>query len=247
VPGDKKHVMYVWFDALVNYISCLGWPEHKNKFKDFWPGIQIAGKDNLRHQASMWQTMLFSAGLPRSKQIFIHGFITANGQKMSKSLGNVVNPIELAEKYSADALRYYLLREISPSEDGDFTLEKFEQRYNADLAGGLGNLVSRVITMASKRDLYLKAFNFKNIGLRKKIKNAEIKIDKNLKYFKYNEAIKEIWELISWCDKYINENKPWEEKKGSEKIILNLLFVLENISRLLSPFLQTLHKGLKIC
>jgi len=137
------------------------------------------------------------------------------------------------------------LREISPSEDGDFTLEKFEQRYNADLAGGLGNLVSRVITMASKRDLYLKAFNFKNIGLRKKIKNAEIKIDKNLKYFKYNEAIKEIWELISWCDKYINENKPWEEKKGSEKIILNLLFVLENISRLLSPFLPDSSQRIK--
>ena len=110
----------------------------------------MAGKDNLRQQSSMWQAMLLSAGLPNSKQIFIHGFITANGQKMSKSLGNVVDPFELVEKYGVDAVRYYLLREILPTEDGDFTYEKFEQRYNSDLAGGIGNLVARIFGFVYK-------------------------------------------------------------------------------------------------
>ena len=150
VPGDEKHVMYVWFDALTNYISCLGWPEDKKDFGKLWPGLQVAGKDNLRQQSSMWQAMLLSAGLPTSKQIFIHGFITADGQKMSKSLGNVINPVDLVKKYGTDAVRYYLLRELNPVEDGDFTYEKFEQRYNSDLAGGIGNLVARTLGVSSK-------------------------------------------------------------------------------------------------
>jgi len=165
VPNDDKHVMYVWFDALENYISCLGWPENLEKFNDFWPGLQVAGKDNLRQQSSMWQAMLMSANLPNSKQIFIHGFLTSNGQKISKSLGNVVNPIELVNKYGSasspqvgtDSVRYYLLREIPSAEDGDFTIEKFEARYNSDLAGGIGNLVARVVTMANKLSCFAKA------------------------------------------------------------------------------------------
>ena len=152
VPGDDKHTIFVWFDALVNYISCLGWPDDLKKFNDFWPGIQIAGKDNLRQQSSMWQAMLMSAGLKPSKQIFIHGFITSNGQKMSKSLGNVVDPFELVEKYGTDAVRYFLLREITPTEDGDFTYGKFEARYNSDLASGIGNLVARVITLGQGKN-----------------------------------------------------------------------------------------------
>ena len=114
VPGDSGHVVYVWFDALINYISALGWPEGKTKFKKFWPGVQVAGKDNLRQQTAMWQAMLMSANLPNSKQILIHGFINADGQKMSKSLGNVINPFELVEKYGTDPVRYFLLREMSP-------------------------------------------------------------------------------------------------------------------------------------
>jgi methionyl-tRNA synthetase len=153
--------MYVWFDALVNYVSCLGWPEDQKKFNSFWPGLQVAGKDNLRQQSSMWQAMLLSAGLPNSKQVFIHGFITANGQKMSKSLGNVINPFELVEKYGVDAVRYYLLREILPPDDGDFTYEKFEQRYNSDLAGGVGNLVARVLGIAGR----ISNFQFINLQI----------------------------------------------------------------------------------
>ncbi len=144
VPGDKEHVMYVWFDALTNYISTLGWPNDEDTFKKFWPVVQVAGKDNLRQQSAMWQAMLMSAGLPPSKQVLIFGFLTANGEKMSKSQGNVIDPFEVVEKYGADATRYYLVSEIQVFEDGDFSYEKFDIRYNADLANGLGNLVSRV-------------------------------------------------------------------------------------------------------
>lgn len=232
VPGDEKHVMYVWFDALVNYISCLGWPEDNKKFKGFWPGLQVAGKDNLRQQTSMWQAMLMSAGIKNSKQVFIHGFITANGQKMSKSLGNAINPIDLVEKYGTDAVRYYLLREIPSIEDGDFTYEKFEQRYNSDLAGGIGNLVARVLGISKNIEIN-KFVSTKNTE--EKIEKVEINYKKFVKDFKFNEALSTIWELVGYCDKYINEEKLWETK--DEKVISDLFFVLKKIAELLNPFL----------
>jgi len=240
VPGDSEHVMYVWFDALVNYVSALGWPENLKKFNNFWPGLQVAGKDNLRHQSSMWQAMLLSAGLPNSKQVFIHGFITANGQKMSKSFGNVINPIELVEKYGTDAARYYLLREIPSTEDGDFTYEKFEQRYNADLAGGIGNLVARLLGIAGKLDI-------KNSKPQKSIKNKveEIRGDYKLalESFKFNDALAVIWELISYCDKYINDQKLWESKKP--EVINDLFFAINEIAVLLLPFLPETSEKIK--
>ncbi|MGD0576554.1 MAG: methionine--tRNA ligase [Candidatus Staskawiczbacteria bacterium] len=240
VPGDEKHVMYVWFDALVNYVSCLGWPEDKKKFNDFWPGLQVAGKDNLRQQSSMWQAMLLSAGLPNSKQIFIHGFITANGQKMSKSLGNVIDPFLLVKKYGTDAVRYYLLREMLPTEDGDFTYEKFEQRYNSDLAGGIGNLVARVLGIA-------KDIKIKNSKPTKIVKNKIEETKKNynlaLEKFKFNEALISVWELISFCDKYINDEKLWETK--NPKVINDLFFAIKEIADLLSSFLPETSEKIK--
>ena len=152
VPDDPDHVMYVWFDALIFYISNLGWPQAAD-FDGFWPGVQVAGKDNLRQQSAIWQALLLSAGLPNSRQIMIHGFIQSGGQKMSKSLGNVIDPIFLSKKYGVDALRYYLLAKIHPFNDSDFTLPLFEGAYNADLANGLGNLVSRGEKMAEKNGL----------------------------------------------------------------------------------------------
>ncbi|MEK7522016.1 MAG: methionine--tRNA ligase, partial [Patescibacteria group bacterium] len=139
VPNDPEHVMYVWFDALIYYISTLGWPKDEKNFNDFWPVVQVAGKDNLRQQSAIWQAMLMSAGLPNSKQIFIHGFITSDGQKMSKSLGNVVNPFDLIKKYGIDAVRYYLLREIPPADDGDYSEKRMNEVYSSDLANELGN------------------------------------------------------------------------------------------------------------
>ena len=156
VPGDDNQVMYVWFDALVNYISTLGWPDdsdHSGNFAQYWPGLQVCGKDNLRPQAAMWQAMLLSAGLANSRQVLVFGFLTANGQKISKSLGNTVDPYELADKYGSDALRYYLLAEIPPFEDGDYSEEKFRERYNADLANGLGNLAARVSNLLEKNNI----------------------------------------------------------------------------------------------
>lgn len=148
VPDDDSQVMYVWFDALVNYISTLGWPDVSREFS-FWPGVQVAGKDNLRQQSAMWQAMLLSAKIEPSRQIFIHGFITANGQKMSKSLGNVVDPFAEVAEYGTDAIRYYLLREIPPGDDGDFSRPRLEERFS-ELANRLGNLVGRVAAMTQK-------------------------------------------------------------------------------------------------
>jgi methionyl-tRNA synthetase len=242
VPGDDKHVMYVWFDALVNYVSCLGWPEDKKKFKDFWPGLQVAGKDNLRQQSSMLQAMLMSAGLPNSKQVFIHGFITADGQKMSKSLGNVINPFDLVKKYGStsspqagtDAVRYYLLREITPTEDGDFTYEKFEQRYNSDLAGGIGNLLARTLALAIKPDFKQKKLSKISLA---GIEKTKKEVKKYLEEFKFNEALKSIWDLISFFDVYINKEKPWEWGVNASQVISDSLYALEEIFNLLEPFL----------
>lgn len=154
VPGDEDQVMYVWFDALTNYISTLGWPEDADgNFKKYWvegDTLQLAGKDQVRFQSIMWQAMLMSAGLPTTKRVFYHGFITSGGQKMSKSLGNVIDPITVVEEYGADALRFFLLRHVHPFEDSDFTMERFKESYNADLANGIGNLASRVMNLAEK-------------------------------------------------------------------------------------------------
>ena len=170
VPGDENQVMYVWFDALINYISTLGWPgfagatpgrpdysedtqgrpKDEKDFKKYWPGVQVAGKDNLRQQSAMWQAMLMSAGLPNSEQVFIHGFITSDGQKMSKSLGNVVDPFEIVKKNGTDANRYFLLGALPSYEDGDFTIARFEEYYTAHLVNGIGNLTSRILTMLEK-------------------------------------------------------------------------------------------------
>ena len=243
VPGDEKHIMYVWFDALVNYISCLGWPEDKKKFSEYWPGLQVAGKDNLRQQTSMWQAMLMSAGLPNSKQVFIHGFITANGQKMSKSLGNVINPFDLINKYGTDAVRYYLLREILPTEDGDFTYEKFEQRYNSDLAGGIGNLVARVLGIA-KSEIQIPNSKIQNTKLQKKIKEAQKKYKLAIENFKFNDALFSIWEIVGFCDKYINEEKLWETR--NPKVIGDLFFAIKEIGSLLEPFLPQTAEKIKL-
>jgi len=246
VPDDEKHVMFVWFDALVNYVSALGWPENQKKFKDFWPGIQVAGKDNLRHQSSMWQAMLMSAGLPNSKQVFIHGFITVDGQKMSKSFGNVIDPFELVKKYGVDAVRYYLLREIPSTDDGDFTYEKFEQRYNSDLAGGIGNLVARVLGVAKNQIQNSKSSTdphskIQNDNLKLKISEVKKLYKEAIENFKFNDALSSVWEIVAFCDKYINEEKLWENKKP--EVISDLLFAIKEISVLLEPFLpQTSEK-----
>jgi len=238
VPGDETQVMYVWFDALINYISTLGWPDNKENFEKFWPGIQIAGKDNLRQQAAMWQAMLFSAGLPPSRQIFIEGFITSGGQKMSKSLGNVVDPFLMVEKYGTDAVRFYLLKEIPNFDDGDFSEERMKEIYNANLANELGNLVTRLTNLAYQDNL---TFNKPD---EKIIKNNLLTLEKLIDRFQFNEAANLIWEEIKTLNKQIDVFSPWKKKHNERKNFLNQsLTNLYLIAKKLEPFLpQTAQK-----
>ncbi len=235
VPGDDNQIIYVWADALPNYISALGYATDDVKFKKYWPAdVHCIGKDIVKFHAIYWPAMLLSLGLDLPKSIFVHGFINVDGQKMSKSLGNVIDPFELVAKYGVDAVRYYLLREIVPTEDGDFSYAKFEQRYNSDLAGGIGNLLARTVTLAGKPTFSEKKPSAK---IKKAVAIAQKECQACLEEFKFNEALKSLWELIGFCDKYINENKPWEGGKTSSQVVSDVLFALAAIADLLSPFL----------
>jgi methionyl-tRNA synthetase len=239
VPEDSDHVMYVWFDALVFYISTLGWPRDENNFKNFWPGIQVAGKDNLRQQTAIWQAMLMSAGLPNSKQIFIHGFITANGQKMSKSLGNVVNPFELVKKYGIDAVRYYLLREVPPAEDGDYSENRMKELYNSDLANELGNLVSRLTTLAEQDKLSL-------TNLTNSTYWTNLTIEQ-FNSFQFNLILESIWSKIKKLNKEVDDFAPWKKTPEERReFLIESLEKINNIGYELQPFLpETAEKILK--
>lgn len=238
VPGDDDHVMYVWFDALVNYIATLGWPEDEENFKKYWPGIQVAGKDNLRQQSAMWQTMLMSAGLPTSKQIFIHGFITSGGQKMSKSLGNVINPFDIIATYGVDAFRYYITREMSPYEDGDFTIERFKEAYNANLANGIGNLTSRIMKMAVSYDVSFE-------GVENEASAIFDTLAPDIDAFNFSEAANIVWKHIADLDARIQIEAPFKkiksevasEKEAAMESITKMLQTLFQIAYALGPFL----------
>ena len=202
VPGDEEHVMYVWFDALINYISAIGWPEDKKTFRKWWPVTQFAGKDQVRQQALMWQAMLLSAGLPFSKQIFVHGFITSGGQKMSKSLGNVIDPLALAERYGAEALRYVLLRHVSPFEDSDLTEAVIHKHYTAHLTNGLGNLVARVMKLAEEH-LPSPVIPHQQPAWPQEYSGA-------ISNFEFNRAMDFVWNKIQELDRKMMEEKPFE-------------------------------------
>jgi len=236
VPDDKTQLIYVWLEALVNYLSALDYAIDGNKFKKFWPpDVHCIGKDIfVRFHGSLWPAMLLSLKLPLPKTIFVHGFVTVNGQKMSKSLGNVIDPFELVKKYGTDSVRYFLLREIPAAEDGDFTYEKFEQRYNSDLAKGLGNLVARVVTLAA--DISAKPVLVES-EFAAAIKKTDKEYQLGLAKFKFNEALAAVWELISFCDRYIEKERPWEESGKQKEIISDLLFAVNKIAELLKPFL----------
>ncbi len=234
VPEDITQTMYVWADALSNYISGQGGLE---KWKEHPADIHVIGKDILRFHAVIWPAMLIAAKLPLPKKLFVHGFITVDGEKMSKSLGNVVDPFELVKKYGIDPVRYYLLREIPSAEDGDFSYKKFEERYNGDLANGLGNFSARVLTLGSNYS----GLSGKLDGLvEEKIKEIRKVLDQKIEEFKLNEALEKIWNLVSFGDKYINEKKPWDKNLDEavrQQAIFNSVAILDNVAALLNPFL----------
>ncbi|MFM2374274.1 MAG: hypothetical protein RLZZ234_269, partial [Candidatus Parcubacteria bacterium] len=239
VPGDDAHVMYVWFDALINYISTTGWPEQED-FGGYWPGVQIAGKDNLRQQSAMWQAMLMSAELPPSSTIWIHGFITSGGQKMSKSLGNVIDPLTIVSEYGTDALRYFLARHIHPFEDSDFTMERFKEAYNANLANGLGNLVSRIMRLATTHLTEAPAIPAETIP-------GEY-IDA-LNRFAVHEAADIVWARIQALDERIQSEQPFKVVKTDPEtgrvMIAELVLALYAVAHMLSPLMPKTSATIK--
>jgi len=237
VPNDPHQVIYVWADALVNYISAVGiegWEEHP-------ADIHAVGKEILRFHAVIWPAMLMSAGLPLPGQIIASGFLTVNGVKISKSLGNAVDPLDLVARYGIDALRYFLLREVPFGQDGDFSEEKMKERYNSDLANGLGNFAARVLALAEKENLASGALDDE---FEKKIAAMKIAAEKKTGEFKFNEALMAVWDALAFGDRYVNEKKIWviTDDAARRKALFNLVSLLDNIAAALLPFLPEASK-----
>ena len=242
VPDDEEQRFWCWFDAVINYINVAGYADDPEKFEQYWENnkekYHFIGKGILAFHAVFWPIMLLSAGISLPKGLFVHGYITSNGQKMSKSLGNVIDPFDLVEKYGTDPVRYFFLREISPFEDGDFSYEKFEERYNADLSKGLGNLVSRVIKLSQGIEPEIT-----NKDLLNSIKNTKKFVSEHLGKYEFNRALQKIWDLIKYCDIYIETEKPWENKES--EAIKNLLYTINEIADLIEVFIPETSENIK--
>ncbi|MBI2062152.1 MAG: methionine--tRNA ligase [Candidatus Yanofskybacteria bacterium] len=254
VPEDETQTMYVWADALTNYISALGYGGNEERM-DYWPAdVHLVGKDILRFHALIWPAMLLSAGLPLPKAIYVHGFITVDGEKMSKTIGNVVDPFEAVKKYGAEVVRYFLLREIPSGDDGDFSYKKLEERYNGDLANGLGNLVQRVVTLIGSNldgELIFDKNNFiLETGQEKDVANSK-GYEYFLNNFELHRAIDSVWTRINIANQYIDDRKPWLETKDNPKSFLVTMTILvgmiHHIAWSLQPFMpETAEKIAKI-
>lgn len=235
VPGDKTQVMYVWFEALLNYLTVLGYPEHED-FKAFWPAnVQVVGKGIIRFHAAIWPGILLGLGLSLPKELYVHGYVTVGGKKMSKSLGNSVSPNEIIEKYGAEAFRYYFLRHIPSYEDGDFTWEAFEAAYNNELANELGNAVQRTAAMIQK---YQKGI----IGDMPAAEHDTGAYDEALAQCRFDRALDEVWEQVRGLNQYIDIEKPWEIAKSDDEEHLREVLATQasdllEIANLLEPFL----------
>ena len=252
VPNDASQVMYVWFDALSNYITALGFGSNDDAlFQKYWPAdIHVIGKDINRFHSLLWPAMLMSAGLELPRQIATHGFITLNGQKISKSLGNVINPLDLIDQYPLEALRYFLLREIPFDADGDFSHEKFLTRYTADLANGLGNLTNRILAMIEKYcDSVVPGVLEANNNIINLL-NKEIwpKYQTGMEKFKFIEALEAVWSFIAFCDQSISDKQPWQMIKAGKNNEVNdflhhLAEALRHIAIMIWPIMpQTAEK-----
>ena len=231
VPFDDKHKIYVWFDALINYVSALDYPNGK-KFRKYWPAdVHIIGKGINWFHTVIWPSMLLSAGIELPKSVFVHGYVNIKGQKMSKSVGSVVDPIELVKKYGADSIRYFIIRDIPFGGDGDFSEDALKARINGELLSDLGNLASRVLTLATRSDKIEgtpeldKKLNFK-------------RIDKLMLNYELHNGLNEIWNFIRSVNKYINEKEPWKlEGKEFNNVLYNLVESLRVIAILTEPFI----------
>ena len=244
VPDDDEHVMYVWFDALTNYISCLGWPDEGGNFTTYWKDgetLQFAGKDQVRFQSIIWQAMLKAAELPATDQVFYHGFINSGGQKMSKSLGNVISPYDMVEKFGTDASRYLLLRHVHPTEDSDLTWEKMDEWYTANLVNGLGNLTARIMKMAETHlDAPIE---------RPQVNAFDTEYLDALNQLNFQGACDFVWKKVGELDEKITETEPFklvkEDKPAAQKIIAELAHDLYIVGRMLFPIMPEANVAIK--
>lgn len=235
VPGDKTQVMYVWFEALMNYITVLGYPEHDD-FKKFWPAnVQVLGKDILRFHAAIWPGILLALGQPLPEKLFVHGFINIANQKMSKSIGNVVSPDEIVKKYNTDVFRYYILRHIPSYDDGDFSWERLEDSYNNELANELGNAVQRTAAMITQ-------YQDGIIGEIPPAKHDDASYWASIEACKFDRALDEVWERVRGLNQYIEQEKPWaiaktDDKEHLQEVLAYQASCLIEIADLLEPFM----------
>jgi len=233
---NKTQAIYVWFDALINYLSGVGFGTDEEKFEKFWPAdLHLVGKDIIKFHCALWPAMLMSAKLELPKHVFAHGFFTINGDKISKSLGNAIDPVELANEYGIDAIRYYLLKDIHFGEDGDFSNERLKARYENELANDLGNLLHRVLSMTEK-------YTEGKIPAKS---NGEIKTwndyDQALEEFRLHDSLEAVWSVIRDANKLIEQSKPWElaktDLKKLNEILYNLLETLRHVGWMLLPIM----------
>ncbi|MHB1865412.1 MAG: methionine--tRNA ligase [Candidatus Saccharimonadales bacterium] len=243
VPGDKDQVIYVWFEALMNYLTLLGYPDHSD-YKDFWPpNVQVIGKDIIRFHAAIWPAMLLSLGLELPKLLYVHGFINIEGQKMSKSLGNSIAPEDIVSNYSADALRYYLLRHVPSYSDGDFSLSAFDASYNNELANELGNAVSRTLAMVNR-------FAGGDVGEVPPPEHDTALFEEAIENCHFDRALDNVFEQVKGLNQYIEEEKPWEIAKSGDKdhlkeVLAYMVSSLLQIADLLEPFLPSSAQKIK--
>ena len=248
VPSDPNQVMYVWLDALSNYITVLGYPSDP-LWKDFWPAdVQVVGKDILRFHAGIWPAMLLALGLPLPKTLLVHGHITSGGAKMSKSIGNVVDPIEILDNFGPEALRYFFLRHIPTQDDGDFSWDRFEASYNGELGNDLGNLVQRVAAMANRYQAGV-------LGDLPPSRHDMGPYRAAIESLEFNRALDEVWVIVRALNQYIDRVKPWEVAKRREsdveaethlaEILAHAAGTLLQVADLLLPFLPTTARSIK--
>ena len=250
VPGDPSQVIYVWFDALINYLTAVGFPDDVKKFEHYWPAdAHVIGKDITRFHCLYWPAMLMSAGLPLPYQVAVHGFITLEGQRISKTAGNIVEPVELVDEFGADAVRFYLARNLSFSSDGDFSRARLIQHYNDELANDLGNLLNRIVTMTGRyRSGSIPASGPIGIyeeDLQKVASETKQRAELALENWEIGAALNTIWNFVKRTNQYIEQSEPWKLARQSEKEAeLNtvLYFTAEAVRLLavyLAPFIPT--------